>query len=102
MQWNDVSISSRSFIISDIKDDLHRIQTLKSGKITIGLHLTCFLDKFLFFGDIQYTFPNTVYRLYRLCQACLKSMVTTKIYLDSAINYNYKKAYETKENTITA
>lgn len=67
MQYNDVAISIRAFVVSDMEDSLYRIQTVKSGKETIIQQFPCFLDNYSFVGDIRCVIQNTVYRLYWLC-----------------------------------
>jgi len=64
MQCNDVSISIRVFIVSDIKDCLYRILTVKSGKKIIVPQLHCLGDNAIFVSDILCAITITVYRFY--------------------------------------
>ena len=64
MLCNDVYISIRAFIISDLRNSLHRILIVKSGKKTIIQQVAVFRVNFPFIGDIQGMPPTTVYRLY--------------------------------------
>lgn len=53
MLCNDVYISIRAFIISDLRNSLHRILIVKSGKKTIIQQVAVFRVNFPFIGDIQ-------------------------------------------------
>lgn len=64
MQCNDVSMSIRVFIVSDIKDGLYRILTVKSEKKIIVPQLHCLEDNAPFVGDIPCAITITVYRFY--------------------------------------
>lgn len=72
MLCNDVYISIRAFIISDLRNNLHRILIVKSGKKTIIQQVAVFRVNFPFIGDIQGMPPTTVYRLYMFCMFSLK------------------------------
>lgn len=72
MLCNDVYISIRAFIISDLRNRLHRILIVKSGKKTIIQQVAVFRVNFPFIGDIQGMPPTTVYRLYMFCMFSLK------------------------------
>lgn len=51
MLRNDVYISIRVFIFTDMKNSLHRIQFVKSGKKTIVPQVIVFGDNFPFIAD---------------------------------------------------
>ncbi len=72
MLCNDVYISIRDFIISELRNSLHRILIVKSGKKTIIQQVAVFRVNFPFIGDIQGMPPTTVYRLYMFCMFSLK------------------------------
>lgn len=72
MLCNDVYISIRAFIISDLRNSLHRILIVKSGKKTIIQQVAVFRVNFPFIGDIQGMPPTTVYRLYMFCMFSFK------------------------------
>lgn len=113
MQYNDVAIPIRAFVVSDMEDSLYRIQTVKSGKETIVPQSPCFLDNYLFAGDIRCAIQNTAYRLYWLCPVGLEQ----KTWQESPVSPFFtmgvpcpgqvlttiiNNAYETKKYTIAA